>query len=201
MSLLLYFNTIKYLKIEQIFFQVIYRIIKPGQIKNTKHSIKKRKYKNNFIYIARKSKTLISSNQFVFFGDKGSLLKDGWDAREKSKLWQYNLHYFDDLNAEDSEKRKDWHKGIIKNWVENYSLNFNGVGWEPYPVSLRSVNLIKWSLLGNELNQDELSCLFHHGLFLEKRLERHILGNHFFSRKRSTTSEISMAYLIKNNEK
>src|SRR4051812_24490536 len=33
-----------------------------------------------------------------------------WNAPECDKLWLYNLHYFDDLNAEGRDTRLDWQR-------------------------------------------------------------------------------------------
>ena len=34
-----------------------------------------------------------------------------------SKLWRYDQHYFDDLNANDVANRKDWHQSLIDRWI------------------------------------------------------------------------------------
>ncbi len=37
--------------------------------------------------------------EFYFLNESGGLER-GWDDESRTKLWLYNLHYFDDLNAE-----------------------------------------------------------------------------------------------------
>ena len=108
MKIILYFNTIRYLKIEQIFYQIYYRLVKyiPA---HSQYSLKTRVKKNKFFDVSRKPASLINQNTFKFFGKTGSLLDDGWKVNRKDKLWQYNLNYFDDLNAENSIHRKEWH--------------------------------------------------------------------------------------------
>ena len=64
---------------------------------------------------------------------------DDWNNNQWTKLWLYNLHYFDDLNAEDAKQRVDWHKALIQRWIDENPPAV-GNGWEPYPSSLRIVN-------------------------------------------------------------
>ena len=90
-----------------------------------------------------------------FLNEKGNLDEVGWDGPSREKLWRYNQHYFDDLNAQDADERKSWHTDLIEKWiVEN--APFVGTGWESYPTSLRIVNWIKWSLGGNQLSTSAL---------------------------------------------
>ena len=73
-----------------------------------------------------------------------------WNPPDVSALWIYNLHYFDDLNARDAAARASWHRELLARWVAENSPG-HGPGWEPYPVSRRIVNWVKWSLRGNDL--------------------------------------------------
>lgn len=96
------------------------------------------------------------------------------------RLWLYNLHYFDDLNASGAENRADLHRRLIGRWIaENPPVD--GAGWEPYPCSLRIVNWIKWALCGNELRSDWLASLALQSAWLEEHIEWHLLGNHLFA--------------------
>lgn len=180
MKIILYFNTIRYLKLEQIFYQIYYRLVNYVPA-HSQYSLKIRVKKNKFFDVSRKPASLINQNTFRFLGKTGSLLDDGWKVNAKDKLWQYNLNYFDDLNAENSIHRKEWHEFILKSWLNENQYEQNSIAWEPYPTSLRSVNWIKWVLLNNTLTNECLTSLYYHGVYLEKKLERHILGNHLFS--------------------
>lgn len=57
----------------------------------------------------------------------------------------------------------------------------SGNGWEPYPLSLRIVNWIKWAWAGNELSPAAVESLALQARFLSRRLEWHILGNHLLA--------------------
>ena len=124
--------------------------------------------------------SLISPRRFRFYGEEGDLQSVGWTGNKKERLWRYNQHYFDDLNGKNPLNRRDWHRDLLSDWllVNSYA---GGVGWEPYPLSLRVVNWIKWDLAEGELSDDCRESLYSQGLTLEKNIEYHILGNHLFA--------------------
>lgn len=103
-----------------------------------------------------------------------------WNAPERSKLWLYNLHYFDDLGAEGAVARRAWHERLLKRWVEENPPGV-GVGWEPYTLSLRIVNWVKWALVHGEPAPYVLDSLAVQVRFLARRLEYHLLGNHLLA--------------------
>jgi uncharacterized heparinase superfamily protein len=103
-----------------------------------------------------------------------------WNRADRDKLWLYNLHYFDDLNARDSAGRGDWQRGLIARWLAE-NPPFAGNGWEPYPTSLRIVNWLKWALAGNPLDPVWADSLALQARWLRRRLEWHLLGNHLFA--------------------
>ena len=107
-------------------------------------------------------------------------LSTDWSGSGQSLLWKYNLHYFDDLNAEGSSARRALHHRLIVDWVEQNPPGA-GVGWQPYPTSLRIVNWIKWTLSGNSLAERGCGSLALQAAWLSKSIEWHLLGNHLFS--------------------
>jgi len=92
----------------------------------------------------------------------------------------YNLHYFDDLNALDARMRREWHLPLIRRWIEE-NPPAAGIGWDPYPTSLRIVNWIKLVLGGGSLPEEAVRSLAVQARHLERRLEFHLLGNHLFA--------------------
>lgn len=104
----------------------------------------------------------------------------GWNAPALEKLWLYNLHYFDDLNATGAVSRAPWHLALLQRWVtENPPTAGNG--WEPYPTSLRTVNWVKWALSGQALPAACVQSLALQARWLAGRMEWHLLGNHLFA--------------------
>jgi uncharacterized heparinase superfamily protein len=95
-------------------------------------------------------------------------------------LWRYNQHYFDDLNAQDAATRRRWHTVLLMDWVRNNPPGL-GLGWEPYPTSLRIVNWIKWALAGNALPDACRESIALQARWLIRRLEWHLMGNHLFT--------------------
>ncbi len=117
---------------------------------------------------------------FVFLNKNSSLKDVGWDGPECTKLWRYNQHYFDDLNSGGSNKRTVQHVDLLDSWIAS-NIPGIGVGWDPYPTSIRIVNWIKWNLSSNQLLYRHLSSLAIQVRWLEKTIEWHLLGNHLFA--------------------
>ncbi|WP_183078857.1 alginate lyase family protein [Sphingobacterium puteale] len=90
------------------------------------------------------------------------------------KLWNYNLEYFDYLQQNDistNEKER-----LIEDFYK-FSISKKRK-LEPYPVSLRSINIIRFVLDSNRLNADFLKFVCQELDYLSKNYEYHILGNH-----------------------
>ena len=118
---------------------------------------------------------------FRFLGTERSLgTAEDWNRNDWPKLWLYNLHYFDDLNAECAEERGVWHRTLIQRWIDENPPGM-GNGWEPYPTSLRLVNWIKWVLAGNSPDESMRESLAIQTRWLRRRLEIHLLGNHLWA--------------------
>lgn len=118
--------------------------------------------------------------QFDVLGEAHDLDAIGWDCPEIAKLWRYNLHYFDDLVSHGWDDRTDEHRRLIERWIaENPPAA--GTGWEPYPLSRRIVNWIKWLCAGNAPAEGMLASLGLQTQWLTLRLETHLLGNHLFA--------------------
>jgi len=93
----------------------------------------------------------------------------GWNDKGIPRLWLYNLHYFDSPDLE-----------LMQLWVRNNPAGI-GNGWEPYALSRRIVNWIKWERAGGVLNQECLDSLATQVEFLSNSLEYHLLANHLFA--------------------
>jgi len=140
----------------------------------------------------RKSSVLEPST-FTFLNQTRTLRNaEDWNNPQWDKLWLYNLHYFDDLNAEDALHRRTSQRILIERWIEENPAPY-GNGWEPYPLSIRIVNWIKWCLIADDepLVSSSASqvrhCLAVQIRYLFKRLEYHLLGNHLFANAKALT--------------
>lgn len=102
-----------------------------------------------------------------------------WSADEMPRLWRYNLHYFDylqDTALSDDDKRQ-----LMTDWVRQNPVG-SVTAWEPYTLSLRVVNWIKFLLTQDDaaITPDILGSLSQQVDWLTKNLEWHILANHLF---------------------
>lgn len=177
-SLFTYWHTLRYLKPVQFYGRFWFRLIhpKPDLRPASPLRVKTACWESP----ARRKPSLLAPGNFHFLGQTASLDAVGWDNRELDKLWRYNLHYFDDLNATGANQRVKWHSDLMLQWVQDNPAG-QGTGWEPYPVSLRIVNWVKWSLAGNVPAPEFLHSLTVQARWLTQRLEVHLLGNHLYA--------------------
>ncbi len=137
--------------------------------------------KGNWTKPCEKPPSLFSPYSFKFLNVKHELKSlNDWNNPRWEKLWLYNLHYFDDLQACDAENKKALHLDLIGKWIQENPPGM-GNGWEPYPISLRIVNWIKWVFAGNELPEKAGNSLATQARYLRKKLEYHLPGNHLFA--------------------
>jgi len=178
-ELLRLYHTLRYLKPIQIFGRAWHRLYHPKPDLSPAPNIAA--IKGTWIHPIVKPVSLIKPNLFSFLNKEGTAVsKDDWNDPNQEKLWLYNLHYFDDLNAENAYDRNEWHRDLINRWIDENPPG-KGNGWEPYPLSLRVVNLIKWALAGNELDEKAIQKLAVQIRYLDRKIEYHLLGNHLFA--------------------
>ena len=172
------FHTVRHLKIEQVIYRLYYKFAKVRLTE--KQGYRQRAWQDRWSSPELLPTTMLSRDSFEFLGERGDLKEQGaWNDPHKSNLWLYNLHYMDDLNAVGNEFRREAHKNLINRWiVENPPAM--GIGWDPYPLSLRIVNLAKWFSRQDVVEPTWLKSLGLQAQALYKQLEFHILGNHLF---------------------
>lgn len=174
-----YWHTLRYLRPIQFYGRILFRVRKPV-VDRSPAPGRRVLAGQRWVRSAERRRSLLGPQSFRFLNEDHKLSDGGWDASSRGKLWRYNLHYFDDLNAVRSGERTEWHHALLRRWVaENPPAS--GTGWEPYPTSLRIVNWIKWSLAGQELTPDCVQSLAIQARWLSGRLEIHLLANHLFA--------------------
>ena len=174
----LYWHTLRHLRPVQFYGRLWFRLARPRP--NLAPAPAVRAAGGPWREPARREPSLTGPQTFLFLGVPGALAEVGWDGPEREKLWRYNQHSFDDLNARDSIERRDWHHALLANWAARNPPSL-GNGWEPYPTSLRIVNWVKWAMAGNALPEACVHSLAVQARWLAKRLEIHLLGNHLFA--------------------
>ncbi len=106
----------------------------------------------------------------VWLLNQGATIGD-WNSPERSRLWNYHLHYFEDPRVE-----PEW----IERWIAENPVGV-GAGWEPYPLSRRVVNWIRWSGRSAQAWRPVLAdSLAMQARALARRIEYRLLANHLF---------------------
>ncbi|MDK1312582.1 heparinase II/III family protein [Pseudoalteromonas ardens] len=173
----------KYLKFKQIYFRVYYRFRKPRFIESTQPSNSEWRWSGPLL----NKQSLFSNADVKFLNQAGKIQTAAdWNCASKPKLWLYNLHYFDDLSSQDGAQRYALHNDFIDKWIaENPPCEGNG--WEPYPISLRLVNWVKWCSVQSQVPPNYLKSMLDQANVLTQLLEYHILGNHLFANAKALT--------------
>ena len=176
-----YWNTLKYLKKKQLSGQVLNKLGIRSKIKSIEPILTTRSKVRGFVSPITREGIQLSESEFCFLNQQGTVrVSNDWKNKSKGDLWNYNLHYFDYLNSRDISISTQEQIDFISKWIKENKI-MHGIGWDPYPTSLRLVNWIKWSLQKN-LSQDHfLGSITNQARFLYRNLETHILGNHLFA--------------------
>ena len=178
-GILTYYHTLRHLKAVQVYGRVLYRVAKPRPDLRPAPPLRLAP-DHAWVRPAERGASLVGPEHFCFLNEPHDLNDLGWDDPALGRLWRYNLHYFDDLNAQGAETRASWHRSLLLRWVRE-NPPCAGTAWEPYPTSLRIVNWVKWARAGNALPGECGQSLAVQARWLSKRLEVHLLGNHLFS--------------------
>jgi hypothetical protein len=134
-------RTIRFIKPIQVIFQLKNRLIKTVSYKSYRYPFKQSPkilslipdFKNNSSSYNDRAFTFL--NLSVVFPEKID-----WNYSVNGKLWNYNLQYLDYIHQEDINL-------VIRlGWIEEiYSALYSGnLKPEPYPASLRAMNVIRF---------------------------------------------------------
>jgi hypothetical protein len=172
-------RTVRHLKAEQIVGRVRFRLRRPS-VDAGASAPARRALTGTWMPPAQREPSLVGPRRLRLLNVEQDIDRCGWDDPQIEKLWRYNLHYFDDLNARDARARAAAQRALVSAWIAGNPVTA-GTGWEPYPVSLRIVNWIKWFASGEPPQPDWIHSLALQARWLQARLETHLLGNHLFA--------------------
>ena len=179
MTLGRYVHTMRHMKPVQVYRRVWYRLYRPRPDGRPAPPLRPRT--GVWIPPCRRAPSLLGPSRFRFLNVERELRwPQGWNDRSIDQLWLYNLHYFEDLVARDAAQRTAWHAELIARWVQD-NPPFLGKGWDPYPLSLRIANWIKYELDGGMLPPAARDSLALSVRYLTQRIEYHLLGNHLLA--------------------
>ena len=177
-KLYLYFETIRHLKLKQLYFRFSRRVIKPkvSEIFTRTALYRPAQWQSERLHKRKIGNDLDAV--FLNFHKRLEFPAD-WNEETPNKLWVYNLQYFEDLNTNGITTNPEFYFKLLKLWIKQNPVGV-GNGWEPYPSSLRIVNILKAWLSGFDLDCEIEKSVFEQASFLSNNLEKHLLGNHYF---------------------
>ena len=138
-KVVLLFHTLRYLKLKQFYYRFYYAI---------RNRFFQFKIENSIIFTSKKlnlsqgitTPNSYNSGVFIFLNLEYKFEEIDWNYSAYGKLWTYNLNYFDFLSQENISKEDGLN--LIYNYINSES--HLKVGLEPYPISLRLINWIKF---------------------------------------------------------
>lgn len=169
-------RTLRYLKPIQIWGQLRNRLPRklPAQTDASIVSISSSKWQSGI------SKRLgyLGDSSFRFLNIESRLSFDGiWWEPQNGNLWNYNLNYFEWLNQGEQPISVEKATQLIDQWIESNPPG-SSRAWDPYPVSLRIINWIRF-FLENGAVESAHHSLAYQARWLSSRVEIHLLGNHY----------------------
>jgi uncharacterized heparinase superfamily protein len=169
------FRQARWLKVSQLFWFVIHRLTPrrcPAEViaGEVRKSIRAHEYPR----VCQPD-----SPEFSFLNISKPAIEEGieWLPRDVSRLWRYNLHYFDylrwDVFSPELKSR------LISEWIRDNPTGTEDA-WEPCAVSVRVLNWVKYfDSLDEAVSHEWLGSLLNQANWLTANLEYDILANHY----------------------
>ena len=169
-------RTVRHLRPVQIYGRIRSRIRKPS-VSNCP-SPPRRELRSELVSGPQLPPCQFGPSTIEFAGNTVSVHSPrDWSSEAVDHLMLYNLHYFDDLTRQGSSERESWHRPLLERWIRENPPN-SKPGWDPYPTSLRLVNIIKWLIAGADTSKEILESLALQARVLSQSVEYHLSGNH-----------------------
>lgn len=177
-----YWRTLKYLRTEQLWYLIVRRIVRwPRRVTVSRIPLEAVRITAGIdCLISLDVPNWLGGRRFCFLKearDFGSRID--WQPSGASRLWQYNLHYFDWLRQADCSPLDAL--AMVEEWIVA-NPPFAGTGWEPYPTSLRLVNWIGAlsKLPAAEWPPKVIESIVLQVAWLARTVEYQIGANHLF---------------------
>ena len=173
------FHTLRHLKPIQVFYQLKYRLVKPGTLQPVR-PVAKPTPLNLPDYKPASILEVTPEKDYVFHMLNRKQVFSGqinWGESAHGRLWNYHLQYADFLKQENIPENE--RAVLVKDLYR--SLSEGHLALEPYPASLRIQNMVRF--LSHDAGrvdrwQDLLPFVYGEVKFLSNRLEYHLLANH-----------------------
>ena len=167
-------NTIKYLKFKQVYYRGYYTISKKIVKKSYKVASNKTPLELNWENGFSNNTSFQGNHAFVFLNIPHAFKEIDWNYAGFGKLWTYNLNYFDFLHQNDMSLVEGL--GLVRDFMHKRDQLKDGL--EPYPISLRGMNWVKFLSVHKYRDKEIDNFLFQDYHRLLDQIEYHILGNH-----------------------
>ncbi len=178
------------MKAKQIGFQLVRRVYNPKYVdlecssRTSQRLLKFQMSSQKTISLTDSGLSFCFLNQEVIF--KGAI---DWNYSDNGKLWTYNLNYFDLLS--DDSIPDELKITLMRDFFSKRQSIKDGM--EPYPISLRNINWIKFCWGSGIKEFDDF--IYSQSVLLSKSFEYHLLGNHLLE---NAFSLLFAAYYFKN---
>jgi hypothetical protein len=193
-NLFRYYETIRHLRPEQLFFFLVKPVRKKIALYYFSKKVSAPQSAKLKLQPFLASENSFSGNTFTFL-NREKIFEEGkinWNLLEYGLLWNYNLNYFDFLLQENINASEG--TNLIHHFITN--SNVHSASYDPYPVSLRGINWIKF-LVKNHIDDSNVNVsLFRQYLKLSHETEKHLAANHLLQ---NGFSLLFAAYYFQNN--
>lgn len=188
-KVLLFFNTVRYLRPQQLMSQTIKRFRKPELFWNyKKEGIEHNNYNlwircldDDAIFMERFDVDGILDNQVTLLNETREF--NGWYYSDASHLWNFNLHYLEYLvplygmwRLTGDKRYKDRLNEILVLWYESGSYESDSN--QSYTISLRVINQLIIIEAVND-KQRLFDSIYAQYRYLINNQEKHLMGNHY----------------------
>lgn len=171
------YNTVKFLKFTQIIYRIFYVLrSKFRRIRGFRYDLSITSHSSPLALIPSISSPVSYANKTFTFLNLSYTFETGidWNYAGYGKLWTYNLTYFDFLQQEGL--RSEEGLTLIHDFIEQIEDVKDGL--EPFPISLRGINWVKF-LTRHDVKEQKIDDTLYaqYGRLLDN-IEYHLLGNH-----------------------
>jgi len=171
-----YYHTLKHLKPIQIRYQVWYRLRDRFFPVRVPSGVKAPGFQEvAFSPFPEQFEHYLGNHRFSLLNLEHTFDQSiDWNYSGNGKLWTYHLNYFDYLH----QPGMTWETGVelIDDFMADIQHREDGM--EPYPISLRTINWIRFLGVHQRFPQPIVDSLYAQYQVLIKKLEYHLLANH-----------------------
>ncbi|MBC7765997.1 MAG: heparinase II/III family protein [Hyphomonadaceae bacterium] len=205
-----YFETIRHMRMHQIISRVRMRlitkkipyshaIVAPLNPKHIHFVVPKLDFSKAFL--SRYHVEAIMQNKLTFLNETHTINPlENWCALKSTRLWQFNLHYFEYLYAlghayhtSKDERYYQKAKQLITAWIA-VNRDAKSDAWHPYTISLRlpcwmaCFEMFEPCMRADKAFQNTLAnAIVTQYDYLKKHLEKSLLGNHYLENLKALT--------------